>query len=162
MRVGARSLRKLTEEGPILYGYSANLDKIARGETRTYFEGPTSSGEEEPSRLLKYRDALRAALHDNEPPREALSRAATCLDALASSAEAATLRWSEPHLNVSPDDEIVFEWWNADRKLTMYISGESAQFIKVWGANIDSEMEDGYAESSEELSALWNWLQKKG
>jgi len=33
-----------------------------------------------------------------------------------------------------------------------------AQYIKVWGEDIDDEMEDGFAASSDELTELWKWL----
>ncbi|MEH2411551.1 hypothetical protein [Nostoc sp.] len=66
--------------------------------------------------------------------------------------------WGEPLVNLSFDSEIVFEWWHETKKLTVYILGNTAEYIKVWGTDIDNEMEDGTSSSSAELTALWKWL----
>lgn len=66
--------------------------------------------------------------------------------------------WSEPLVNLSIDSEIVFEWWHETKKLTVYILGNTAEYIKVWGLDIDNEMEDGTSSSSAELTNLWKWL----
>ena len=66
--------------------------------------------------------------------------------------------WGEPLVNLSIDSEIVFEWWHGTNKLTVYILGNTAEYIKVWGTDIDSEMEDGTSSSPAELMALWKWL----
>ena len=66
--------------------------------------------------------------------------------------------WGEPLVNLSFDSEIVFEWWHETKKLTVYILGNTAEYIKVWGTDIDNEMEDGTSSSPAELMALWKWL----
>lgn len=66
--------------------------------------------------------------------------------------------WGEPLVNLSIDSEIVFEWWHGTKKLTVYILGNTAEYIKVWGTDIDNEMEDGTSSSPAELTALWKWL----
>jgi len=65
--------------------------------------------------------------------------------------------WSEPLVNAF-DSELVFEWWHGGKKITMYFSEANAEFIKVWGADIDSEMEDGTAKTNEQIESLWQWL----
>lgn len=65
--------------------------------------------------------------------------------------------WSEPLVNIS-DSELVFEWWHGTRKITVYFSEANAEFIKVWGADIDHEMEEGIAETNDQIEALWKWL----
>ncbi|WP_298914730.1 hypothetical protein [uncultured Nostoc sp.] len=66
--------------------------------------------------------------------------------------------WGEPLVNLSFDSEIVFEWWHETKKLTIYIPGNTIEYIKVWGTDIDNEMEDGTSSSPAELTALWKWL----
>lgn len=66
--------------------------------------------------------------------------------------------WGEPLVNLSFDSEIVFEWWHGTKKLTVYILGNTAEYIKVWGTDIDNEMEDGTSSSPAELTDLWKWL----
>jgi hypothetical protein len=65
--------------------------------------------------------------------------------------------WSEPLVNIS-NSELIFEWWHGGKKITVYFSEANAEFIKVWGANIDSEMEEGIAETNDQIEALWKWL----
>jgi len=68
------------------------------------------------------------------------------------------LWWNEPLVNLSMESEIVLEWWHENKKVTIYILCNIAQYIKVWGEDIDDEMEDGFAASSDELTELWKWL----
>lgn len=65
--------------------------------------------------------------------------------------------WGEPLVNIY-DSEFVFEWWRDGKKVTVYLSETKTEFIKVWGADIDSEMEEGIAETSEQIEYLWQWL----
>jgi hypothetical protein len=67
------------------------------------------------------------------------------------------LWWSKPLVNIL-DSEIVFEWWHNEKKITVYISSDTAEFIKVWGADIDTEMEEGVAETDSEIEVLWRWI----
>src|SRR5213078_2622374 len=41
--------------------------------------------------------------------------------------------WFAPHVTSSAEGEVVFEWWNDPRKLTVYCTAEDANFVKVWG-----------------------------
>ncbi|MUG97108.1 hypothetical protein F7734_34170 [Scytonema sp. UIC 10036] len=66
--------------------------------------------------------------------------------------------WREPLINLGVDSEIVFEWWYENKKITVYILDNTAEYIKVWGHDIDNEMEDGSATSRDEILNLWKWL----
>lgn len=68
------------------------------------------------------------------------------------------LWWHEPLVNISIDAEVVFEWWHEHKKLTVYILGDTAEYIKVWGPDIDNEMQEGLAKSSAEITSLWKWI----
>jgi hypothetical protein len=65
------------------------------------------------------------------------------------------LRWCEPHVTASPDGEPVFEWWYGARKLTIYFQERSADYVKVWGPNVHSDMEDG---KLGDFEPLLKWL----
>lgn len=69
----------------------------------------------------------------------------------------ATIGWQSPYISASEDGEIVFEWWNGVRKLTIYIGAEQSMFLKSWGPNIVKDMEDGVLTQSWD-SSLWAWL----
>lgn len=53
------------------------------------------------------------------------------------------LQWCEPHVTASIEGDPVFEWWRGKKKLTIYFHERSAEYVKVWGPNVHSEMEDG-------------------
>jgi hypothetical protein len=70
------------------------------------------------------------------------------------------LWWSTPMINVSDDFDVVLEWWNKNKSLAFYINQETIDYIKVWGADIDSEMEDGLINSVHDgsIAKLWQWI----
>jgi hypothetical protein len=69
----------------------------------------------------------------------------------------ATIGWQSPYISASEDGEIIFEWWNGVRKLTIYVGAEQSTFLKSWGPHIVDEMEDGILPQSWD-PALWVWL----
>ena len=56
------------------------------------------------------------------------------------------------------DDEIVLEWWKGEKKLAIYASPGAIEYVKVWGPDIFSEMEDGNIENAQDFQSLWRWL----
>lgn len=84
-----------------------------------------------------------------------------------------TIRWSteqneriadlpEPtFVNLDAWGDVVFEW-RADRggmySLTIYIESEVVSYLKAWGPDINTEMEDGDIERPEQVSELFDWL----
>lgn len=66
--------------------------------------------------------------------------------------------FSDSFLNVDFDGELVFEWWNNNKKIVFYILDDSIEFIKVWGPDTEHQMEDGLMNSFNMLSPLCNWL----
>lgn len=66
--------------------------------------------------------------------------------------------WMHPHISLSEEGEAVFEWWRAEKKVTLYVSAESISYLKVWGENIESTMEDGTLAQASDFSSVWNWL----
>ena len=66
--------------------------------------------------------------------------------------------WQSPHVSVDADGEMLFEWWQNDRKLSLYFGAAAPEYIKVWGTHLDEEMESGSLPSSAGFRALWDWL----
>jgi len=66
--------------------------------------------------------------------------------------------WYTPLLNINSENEIVLEWWNQSKKITIYVSEESIDYIKVWGADMDNQMEDGSIILEDDLTNLWQWI----
>jgi hypothetical protein len=67
-------------------------------------------------------------------------------------------KWCDPAITASGDGEVVFEWWKDSKKLTIYIGNQSAEYVKVWGPDINTDMEDGPADSPDMRDSLWKWL----
>jgi hypothetical protein len=63
-----------------------------------------------------------------------------------------------PHVTSSAEGEVVFEWWNDPRKLTVYCTAEDANYVKVWGPDMVTQMEDGDATSPAARQQLWKHL----
>jgi hypothetical protein len=66
--------------------------------------------------------------------------------------------FEQPLINSSVNLEIVCEWWHDERKLSIYVEDTNIEFVKVWGTDIDREMEDGTIDSLENLVNLWQWM----
>ena len=66
--------------------------------------------------------------------------------------------WCQPHVSTDEEGDVSFEWWNGRRKITVYVSPESIEYIKVEKGNGSLEMEDGYIATATERRKLWNWL----
>jgi len=61
-------------------------------------------------------------------------------------------------MTLSENSEIVFEWWHNQKKITLYFGEENAEYIKVWGTDIDTEMDSGPLSDGWILTSLWLWL----
>lgn len=72
--------------------------------------------------------------------------------------QVASTNWISPNVTVGPEGEVVFEWWNEQKKLTIYVSGDNAEYVQVWGPDIYADMSDGNAEPIDVCKALWMWL----
>lgn len=46
--------------------------------------------------------------------------------------------WLSPNITTSSESELVFEWWQGVKKLTMYVSNQTTEYIQAWGTNISS------------------------
>lgn len=68
--------------------------------------------------------------------------------------------WITPHVGSDECGDVSFEWWRGERKITLYITPDAVEYLKVWGIRMFSEMEDGTINSAGQWSALWNWLHK--
>ena len=66
--------------------------------------------------------------------------------------------WIRPNVIADANGDVVFEWWRGKKKLTVYIGDESAEYVKIWGTDIHSEMSEGDAEAISTCRALWLWL----
>ncbi|SRR5579884_48235 len=92
------------------------------------------------------------------PIHEAIKYAASWICWLYEDIASLRLDWFAPNVTASAEGEVVFEWRRDKKHLTIYIGNQSAEYLKDWGMNVDTEMEDGYANSSNVRQTLWKWL----
>src|SRR5207249_1948160 len=97
--------------------------------------------------------------YDALPPcPDAISHAISWIRGIYEAAGNAGRAWIPPYVTASANGEVVFEWWRGTRKLTVYVSGRTAEYVKVWGPDIVHEMANGAADSVAECRHLWLWL----
>jgi hypothetical protein len=67
-------------------------------------------------------------------------------------------RWEAPHISASESGEITFEWWDNARKLTIYFGDNEMEVLRVWGPDMDHEMDHVHIAKTEQLAPAWAWL----
>jgi len=92
------------------------------------------------------------------PELEAIQYAAWWINVFYGEVADLHLDWSEPNVTASAEGEVAFEWRHGTKNLTIYIGNQSTEYLKDWGADINTEMEDGYADSPNIRRSLWKWL----
>jgi len=68
------------------------------------------------------------------------------------------LPWNDPHVSASEDGDVSLEWWQGQKKLTVYVSANSTLLLRVWGLSITDHMHEGTAETINERQSAWSWL----
>jgi hypothetical protein len=68
--------------------------------------------------------------------------------------------WSNPHVSANEGGGIVLEWWRDPRKLTVYVTSTDLSYIRVWGDDVETEMDEGNltVEPRLDFGAVWSWL----
>jgi hypothetical protein len=66
--------------------------------------------------------------------------------------------WIAPNVTASADGDVVFEWWSGEKKLTVYVSAQEAEYVTVAGPDIFADMGDGDTQTAESRRTLWVWL----
>jgi hypothetical protein len=67
--------------------------------------------------------------------------------------------WRDPHVSANESGEVSFEWWCGPKKITMYFAPDAVEIIRVWGEDIEDEMEHRRVGSElREFAEAWAWL----
>ena len=104
--------------------------------------------------LIRGWDAFDVAF----PRTESIRSATEWIKAMYDDVVNGHMSWYDPHVSVDEDGDIMFEWWNEDKALTVYVSAEGARYIKGWGLDAETDMEDGEDPTPEMRRELWAWL----
>ena len=72
-----------------------------------------------------------------------------------------SVKRQSPHFNFDPEDrEFTLEWWNGERKITVFIPVRAGRYLKIWGPYMTNEMEDGDLVGDDMLEKLFQWLEE--
>ncbi len=91
------------------------------------------------------------------PTRETIAAARQWLTGLSRTVAQAHQPWLDPHVAATPDGDVLFEWWRAERKLSVYVADETAEYITTWKEAGEIRQDDGDAQSTEAQVHLWSW-----
>jgi len=92
------------------------------------------------------------------PPGAALLRELSRMCISAVTNLRASLFVDTPLVSVDFDGQVVLEWVAGPRRLSVFATDDAITYVKSWGTNIHSDMEDGALASDEELRDLLRWL----
>jgi hypothetical protein len=65
--------------------------------------------------------------------------------------------WLTPFISSDEDGNVTIEWSEEKRRLHIQIGENEAEYIQVWGVNIDTEMHVDFL-SRDDYLTLWEWL----
>ncbi len=88
-----------------------------------------------------------------------ISHAETVIEKLLDLIISTDYRFITPFISGDGDGNVTVIWYNQKRQLHFKIGENDVQYFKVWGTNIDTEMEVDFLKSEHCLD-LWKWLIK--
>jgi len=104
-------------------------------------------------------DYLRVAGDDPDRPSDkTIDRGRGWLRRLAGLLAAFDPGWIAPNVSAGADGELVLEWWNGQRKVTVYLDEEETEYVRSWGTSIEDDMDDGTVADPSRMANIWNWL----
>jgi hypothetical protein len=65
--------------------------------------------------------------------------------------------WLTPFISSDEDGYVTAEWYEEERELHIQIGENEAEYLQIWGTNIDTEMHEGFL-SRDNYLTLWEWL----
>lgn len=93
-----------------------------------------------------------------KPKIKSIEKAKKFLSALFHKINQDSFEWLNPNITADSDGEIVFEWWNKNKTLVIYISNNDVSYVKAHSPEIE-EMEDGCLDDKlEKIKSIWAWL----
>ena len=115
-------------------------------------------------RTLSERFDVLAQREDNwdgydskKPTKLTLVRAENLIGELVDSIISAGHPWLTPFISSDEDGFITAAWYEEERELHILIGENEAEYLQVWGTNIDTEMQEGVF-SRDNYLTLWKWL----
>ncbi len=96
--------------------------------------------------------------HGSPKPTDlALAHATVVIGALLDTVISAGHRCDTPSISSDEDGDVTVAWYKGERQLHLQIGEHEAEFFKIWGTNIDTEMDVDFPKPDNYLM-LWEWL----
>ena len=92
-----------------------------------------------------------------KPTKLTLVRAENLIGELFDSIISVGHPWLTPFISSDEDGFITTAWYEEERELHILIGENEAEYLQVWGTNIDTEMQEGVF-SRDNYLTLWEWL----
>ncbi len=92
-----------------------------------------------------------------KPTELTLVHAKAIMNALVDSVPSVGYRCDTPSISSDGFGNITAVWYQNERQLHFQIGEHEAEYFKVWGTNIDTEMDVDYLKPENYLT-LWKWL----
>lgn len=111
----------------------------------------------DPFDILTQRENNWDGYESKKPPPFTLDRAKGVIEELLDSVISAGHSWLVPFISSDEDGNVTAEWYEEERELHIQIGENEAEYIQVWGTNIDTEMHVDFL-SRDDYLTLWEWL----
>ncbi len=96
--------------------------------------------------------------YDSKQPRQStLDHAMDIMEEFFDSITSEGYSWLRPFISSDEDGNVTIEWSEEKRRLHIQIGENEAEYIQVWGVNIDTEMHVDFL-SRDDYLTLWEWL----
>ncbi len=92
-----------------------------------------------------------------KPTEATLDNAKLLLEIFLESVISAGYRWLTPFISSDEEGNVTAEWSRDSHRLHIQIGEDEAEYIQVWGPNIDTEMHVDFLTRTDYLP-LWEWL----
>lgn len=92
-----------------------------------------------------------------KPTQSTLDHAMDIMEEFFDSITSEGYSWLRPFISSDEDGNVTVEWSEEKRRLHIQIGENEAEYIQVWGVNIDTEMHVDFL-SCDDYLTLWEWL----
>lgn len=92
-----------------------------------------------------------------QPTQSTLDHAMDIMEEFFDSITSEGYSWLRPFISSDEDGNVTIEWSEEKRRLHIQIGENEAEYIQVWGVNIDTEMHVDFL-SRDDYLTLWEWL----
>ncbi len=107
--------------------------------------------------VLAQREDNWDGYESKKPSQSTLNHAKFLIEELLDSVISAGHPWLMPFISCDEDGYVTAAWHKGEQELHLLIGENEAEYLQVWGTNIDTEMREGFL-SCDNYLALWEWL----